>query len=102
MNYIKEEKEMTKFNPLNSFKYFDKIKPEDYIVIMTSKTEDKGLTIELSKPNDIVFEIEYKDNTIVVKDNNYSTKEFVKDVDKSVNDLEEYTNKLIEESLGDN
>ena len=38
MNYIKEEKEMTKFNPLNSFKYFDKIKPEDYIVIMTSKT----------------------------------------------------------------
>lgn len=92
---------MSKFNPLNNFNHFNKIKPEGYVVFMTSETENKGLTIELAEPNDRVFEVEYKEHTITVTDNKNNRKIFINDVDETVTDLEEYTNKLINESLGE-
>lgn len=91
---------MRKFNPLTTFRYLDKIKPEGYIVFMSGETENKGITIELAEPYDRVFEIEYKGNTMVVTNNKNLTKVYMNDVGET-EELERDLNRLIKDSLED-
>ncbi|BCG66362.1 hypothetical protein [Staphylococcus phage vB_SsapH-Golestan101-M] len=90
---------MRNLDPLNNFKYFNNTKPEGYVVFLTSETETKGMTIEVASPEDRVFELEYKPNTIILTDNNNKRTTYVNDVDTSSDELEKHINKLIEEDL---
>ncbi|QDJ97600.1 hypothetical protein PALS1_167 [Staphylococcus phage PALS_1] len=92
---------MRNLDPLNNFKYFNRNKPEGYVVFLTSETETKGMTIEVASPEDRVFELEYKPNTIILTDNNNKITTYVNDVDTSSDEIEKHINKLIEEDLED-
>lgn len=92
---------MRNLDPLNNFKYFNNTKPEGYVVFLTSETETKGMTIEVASPQDRVFELEYKPNTIILTDNNNKITTYVNDVETSAEEIEKHVNKLIEEDLED-
>ena len=92
---------MRKFDPIINFRFFNKTKPEGYVIFLTSETETKGMTIEVASPEDRVFELEYKPNTIILTDNNNKITTYVNDVDTSTDELEKHINKLIKEDLED-
>lgn len=92
---------MRNLDPLNNFRFFNRTKPEGYVIFLTSETETKGMTIEVASPQDRVFELEYKPNTIILTDNNNKTTTYVNDVYTSSDELEKHINKLIEEDLED-
>lgn len=92
---------MRNLDPLNNFRFFNRTKPEGYVIFLTSETETKGMTIEVASPQDRVFELEYKPNTIILTDNNNKKTTYVNDVDTSSDELEEHINKLVEENLED-
>ncbi len=92
---------MRNLDSLNNFRFFNRTKPEGYVIFLTSETETKGMTIEVASPQDRVFELEYKPNTIILTDNNNKTTTYVNDVDTSSDELEKHINKLIEEDLED-
>ena len=79
---------MRNLDPLNNFRFFNRTKPEGYVIFLTSETETRGMTIEVASPQDRVFELEYKPNTIIL-------------TDTSSDELEHHINKLIEEDLED-
>lgn len=92
---------MRNFDPIINFRFFNSTKPEGYVIFLTSETETKGMTIEVASPEDRVFELEYKPDTIILTDNNNKTTTYVNDVDTSSDELEKHINKIVEEDLGD-
>ncbi len=92
---------MRNFDPIMNFRFFNNTKPGGYVIFLTSETEIKGMTIEVASPEDRVFELEYKPNTIILTDNNNKITTYVNDVDTTSEELEEHINKLIKDSLED-
>lgn len=90
---------MKSFDPIINFRFFNNSKPEGYVIFLTSETETKGMTIEVASPEDRVFQLEYRPNTIILTDNNNKITTYVNDVDTSSDELEKHINKLIEEDL---
>lgn len=89
-----------KLDPHVLFKFLNQDKPKDYVIFMTSETDTKGMTIEVASPEDRVFEIEYKEELVIFKDGK-STKSFINAIDKSVLDIIDYAEELINKSLED-
>lgn len=92
---------MTKFDPINVFTHFNKVKPEGYSVSLESDFgRDNNMAILLHSPIDLVFVIVFKEDRINIMDLLTDTlKKFENDIDKSVGKIEVYTNKLIQECL---
>lgn len=87
-----------KLNPLNNFSYLVSIKPKEYTVFLTNS--EGVYKLELASPEDRVFEIEYKENTLrLLNSDNKVVRDFVNNVEESAYELETIIDELIKESL---